>query len=649
LQCTRELTLNGLDQALQADPSQTTWTLEGAWLPYRVAPGLGGPYGVVPDSEADGAWHSRLYPVEAMVPAVAAYDRTHGFMLAVSDDHPRKLDRRYDLGYAIPQGLAPGAQIRCTYTSYDGTRDAFDRPWMASGLPLRDSIVLEPLKLVCKSADPTLVEAESAEVIQHVADFVHAYHFVPKPPALPEPGAIVRAGQLPELAAKLGQSATLADGITQAAGPCGVKLCLLNPYAVAGDETAKPKAGSGQNAPSALAGVGIDTTGLGHGKELGAEQLQLIQQLKQGGLNVLAQSNLQEYDYDRHAQGDFPNLQPGWFMDISGWVLADRLASLKAGNDCGWPGAVQPNWRDPQAKAWFTRKLCGDLARYPDIAGYALRMPVPVLYDRPEDSKLTTPMTGCFEAQNALFQLHLGEALRQVRADAVLLSDAEPNLAMPAWCGMLEPCNYEWRSRVQFDDRVQSDMAKGYDPSTQRLSAFLLNRVFDTQPYINTEPSDASPPYELAQAVMRTAGTSNGMLLDPATGAGFAAFATHQYELQAASGELRVVYSDPVKNAYTGGDERPAVCDKLIAILPGNWTGAQSVWVCFSGIGGSMRIDKYNYLSISWDGGGWAGKLPTGYWEIEHPGKGAKIEPGDAVLIKLTPIAPVVTPGKPVG
>lgn len=197
---------------------------------------------------------------------------------------------------------------------------------------------------------------------------------------------------------------------------------------------------------------------------------------------------------------------------------------------------------------------------------------------------------------------------------------------------------------------------------TQRLSTFLLNRIFGLQPYLTAESDFSNADFldtTIAQTVMRTVGTPNGVLLDPAAAAGiwsdptaapgFPTFATHQYELQAASGELRVVYSDPAKNAYTGGDERPAVCTKQIAILPGNWTGAQAVWVCFQGIGGSLRVDKYNYLSISWEGGGWTGKLPTGYWEIEHPSKGAKIEPGDAVLIQLKPISPMFTPGKPVG
>lgn len=646
LQCTRELTLSGLDQAQQAEPAFTTWALDGAWLPYRMAPGLSGPYGVVPDREADGAWHSRVYPVEAMVPAVAAYDRTHGFMLAVSDDHPRKLDRRYDLGFAIPKGLAPGEQIRCTYTTYDGTRDTFDRPWLASGLSIRDSIVLEPLKLACKSADPTLVEAESAEVIQHVADFVHAYHFVPKPPKLPEPGGIVRVGQLPDLAAKLGQGATLADGIMQAAGPCGAKLCLMYSLAAANEEERTHKGAAGLEQLPLLAGIGIDTSGLTGGKGLKSEQIQLLQQLKQGGLPALVETNIQAIRFSKNMDTDLLHLRPDWFVDIHGWVLADRLASLKAGNDCGWPLAVQPNWHNLQALAWVTRKITDDLARYPDVAGYLIKAPEPTLYDLHMAQELKSPLIGSYDAQNAVFQLHLGEVVRAVRNDAWLLSSAIPNLGAPSWCGVVLPSNSAHADSFGLDGHPASIS------QTQRLSTFLLNRVFNTQPYLDNkfEYLDFDPePFDFASLVLRTAGTPNGLLLQPTAAAGFPAFATHQIELQAASGELRVVYSDPEKNAYTGGAERPAECSKQIAILPGNWTGAQSVWVGFHGIGGSLRVDKYNYLSISWEGGGWTGKLPTGYWEIEHPSKGAKIEPGDAVLIMLKPIAPMITPGKPVG
>lgn len=645
LQCTRELTLSGLDQAQQALPSQTTWALEGAWLPYRLAPGLSGPYGVVPDTEADGAWHGRLYPVEAMVPAVAAYDRTHGFMLAVSDDHPRKLDRRYDLDYAIPKGLAPGALIRCTYTTYDGTRDDFGRPWLASSLPIRDSVVLEPLKLVCKSADPTLVEAESAEVIKHVADFVHAYHFVPKPPALPEPGAIVRASQLPELAAKLGQNATLADGITQAAGPCGAKLCLMDISVVSSEEGEKRKSSASPAPSPPLAGIGIDPTGLAGGKELSSEQVQQIRQLKQGGLAAMVETGLNQFQ----PRTGFAHIQPEWFVSERGMVLADIWKALHSKASIVWPETAQPNWRNPLALAWFTRKLTGDLARYPDVAGYCIQLPEPLISHG--WSEPATPLTGSYDAQCAVFQLHLGEAIHAVRSDAWLVSDTMPTLGAPPWCGLLIPSEAKQVNAVLHSDFASRDWNPLPVP-TQRLSTFLLNKVFGTQPYLNVEPDSLSSSPAIAgfaRSVSRMVGTTNGTYLEQTDAPGFPTFATHQYELQAASGELRVVYSDPAKNAYTGGDERPAVCTKQIAILPGNWTGAQAVWVCFQGIGGSLRVDKYNYLSISWDGGGWTGKLPTGYWEIEHPSKGAQIEPGDAVLIQLKPISPMFTPGKPVG
>jgi hypothetical protein len=648
LQCTRELTLGGLDQAKQADVAQTAWVLDGAWLPYRLAPGLSGPYGIVPDTQADGAWYSKLYPMEAMVPAVAAFDRTHGFMLAVTDDHPRKLDRRYELGYAIPRGHVAGMQIRVAYTMYDGTRDCFDRPWLASGLPIRDSIVLEPFALQCKSADPALVEAEAAEVVQHVADFVHAFHFVPQPPALPEPGPVVRAGQLPELAARLGQNATVADGLTQAVGPCGARLCLLDPW-TAQARPAGPAPSAKPEPVSILTGIGIDDTGLSGGKPLAEEQVQRLQQLKQGGLPVLAETSLHNIPYYRHPETpNLPQMQPAWFVDDDdGQVLADRLALLKQGADCGWPETVAPNWRSPQAKAWFTRKLVEDLARYPDVAGYCLTLPGP-RSDRATDGAVpSTPLTGSFEAQTALFQLHLGEAIRASRSDALILADTMPNLGQPAWCAALLPA-------VTMPPVASSGAGTAIQPQpTQRLATFLLNRVFEVQPYLSAasspEPQDPASS-TLAAAVMRAVGAPNGMLFEPGSAcAGFPAYALHQAELFNCCGELRVLYSEPAQNAYTGGNERPAQRTKQIAVLPADWAGAHAVWVCFAGIGGTMRIDNYNYLSVSWEGGGWTDKLPTGYWEIEHPSKGAKIEPGDAVLILFKPMAPLPSAGKPIG
>jgi hypothetical protein len=635
LQCTRELTLGGMDQSKQAEQGLAEWTLEGQWLPYRLAPGLAGPYGIVPDTEADGAWWKRVYPVEAMVPAVAAYDRTHGFMLAVSDDHPRKLDRSYDLGYAIPKGKAPGAQLRLAYSSYDGTRDVFDRPWLASGLPIRDSIVLEPLELTSKTADETLVEAESAEVIQHVADFVHAYHFVPKPPALPGPGAIVRASQLPDLASALQQGNTMAEGITQAAGPIGAKLCLWNAITALPAQAAQQKAGAQAAPEPLLQGIGIDDTGLARAKGLSQEQMQLLQQLKQGGLPVLAETSLRDFPFQKNLVG-FPQLQPGWFVDESGMVLADRLASLKSGNDRGYPEVLEPNWRNAQALAWFTRKLTDDLARYPDVGGYLVQLPQRQY--SPGWATPAMPLTGSYEAQNAVFQLHLGEAVRAARHDAWLLSDSMPSLGSPSWCGVMVPGSVSLLSRQTKEPR------SSFLVPTQRLATFLLNRVFGVDPYILPEQA-------LGSGVLRCVGSVNGYVLDCSLSAiaGFAPFTTHQLELSSAAGELRVLYCDAAVNGYTGGVERPAGFTKQVAVLPGRWEGATSIWVVFEGIGGSITVDKYNTITVKWDTGSWSGKLPVGYWEIIHPTKGLAIQPGDAVLILKKPIAPDSSPDSPLG
>lgn len=637
LQCTRELTLGGLDQAQQADAAQTAWQLDGPWLPYRMVPGLCGPYGVVPDAEADGAWHSQEYPVAAMIPAVAAFDRTQGFLLAVSDDHPRKLDRRYELAYAIPRDMNAGAQISCRYTAYDGTQDDFDRPWLASGLPIRDSIVLERFTLRSKSADPGLVEAESAEVIQHLGDFVHAFHFVPRPPALPEPGAIVRAEQLPELAQQLGQPAMPAAGLVQAAGPCGARLCLVQakaPGAAAGSSPAEP-APPANAAGKAMTQLGIDDTGVRGGTELAPEQLERIQQLKQGGLAVLAQTDLRQFSYSREKGAQtLPGAMPEWFIDASGAMLAPRPAGEPQEGPAGPPPAVQLNLRQPRAVAWLYRKLCDDLVRYPDVAGYALRLPAPAAGRREAGLAHPTPLTGSGDAQGALFQLHLGEVIRASRGDAVIVGETLPNLGCPVWCGILLP------------GAVAQAGASAPVPA-HRLATYLLNSVFQAEPYLGSCWQPA--PGELAPVVQRGAGTVHGMLLEPAGAAGFAPYALHQVELANSCGELRVVYSLPERNSYTGGPERPALCSKQITILPADWYGARAVWVCFSGIGGTMRVDKYNFVSISWENGGWTGKLPAGYWEIMHPGQGAAIQPGDAVLILFRPMAPLPSSGKPIG
>jgi hypothetical protein len=108
---------------------------------------------------------------------------------------------------------------------------------------------------------------------------------------------------------------------------------------------------------------------------------------------------------------------------------------------------------------------------------------------------------------------------------------------------------------------------------------------------------------------------------------------------------MRVIFSDPQYAGYTLDGERPAECTSLVAVIPADWRGCESIWVAFYGIGGSVSVDVLNNITLSWgEAGEWSGKLPVGYWEIDHPTPEA-IEPGDAVLIIKRAVPSVGMPG----
>ena len=180
LQISRELLLSGIDAQQNVPTSSRLWTVEGPWLPYRLVPSPAGPFGVAADADF-GAWQSSDYPSVAMVPAIALYDRMGGALVMGADEHARQLSRSYGLRWQIPANYRAGAQAAIEYRVTDAAPGVEDAVF--SGKPRRDTVVFEPFKLSAVSEDTTLVEAETRQVIQLLAQAVRAYHLVARPPA----------------------------------------------------------------------------------------------------------------------------------------------------------------------------------------------------------------------------------------------------------------------------------------------------------------------------------------------------------------------------------------------------------------------------------------------------------------------------------
>jgi hypothetical protein len=217
LEVKRTLTAGGLDLQFECSSGMTRWTLETSRKPYRLLPSVNGPFGVVPESLADAAWHGAAYPGELMLPALAAYDQSEGILLAIADEHPRRLDRSYACEWRMPEAeadlAAAAAQLRIDYKIYDNTLDGWSSPILFSGLPLRDSVVLEPFSLRAADAEDSFVAGSTQQVARHLAEFTRAFHAVYPQRAAAEPHSILALGEPGNDAEALSEILRLKSGL----------------------------------------------------------------------------------------------------------------------------------------------------------------------------------------------------------------------------------------------------------------------------------------------------------------------------------------------------------------------------------------------------------------------------------------------------
>jgi hypothetical protein len=590
LQVSRELMLGGLDMDIRVPTGYTDWVLDGPWLPYRMVPAAHGPYGVVPDSRAMGDWQDRNYPVDAMVPALAAYDRQRGFLLACADEHPRTLDRDYQLSWRVAGDYSAGAQLKLGYRVYDPTQDQYTLPFLPSGYPLRDSIALEPFELTSRSVDQTLVLAQTAEVITLLGQLERAYQFYPRPPQRVDVGSFIDA------AAWLSDFSELPDFLRRSTGIWDVK------YASARLFDGNVMAGGN---------IGLGARDLPGGTGLSEQALEVLGQLDPQVLPVLAQ-----LDYLAFSEGDaYALAHPDWLaLNSNGaYFSADHPAAT----------ALALDVRNPEVAAWAVRKMSRDIADYPQVAGYLFDS----MYVDGVEAQASDQGTYyvAWPAACAALCLRTAEEARGARPDIMLAGRPGLSLALPAFCD----CYLNGAASFESGDPQQA----GALPFANRLSNLVLEQVFGVSPII------AFSRDSLAAQVIATTPAPRGHELSKELEqhAGFAAFAAHQRELRDSGGDLAVIHSNPATSAYAVSGERPASCHELIATLPADWTSASAIWIAFYGIGGSVEVDARNVITILWDGGSWQGKLPGGYWVVEHP-EAEDIAGGDAVLVLRKPI-----------
>jgi hypothetical protein len=560
-----------------------------------MAPGPRGPYGVVSDAQASGDWQQLNYPLDVMAPALAAYDKQRGFLLAAVDEHPRTLDRDYQLSWRIAPDYSAGGELKLGYRVYDPTQDLFTEPFLPSGYPLRDSIVLEPFDLSRRSVDQTLVLAQTAEVITLLGQLVRAYHFYPRPPEQ------VPAGSYIDASAWLADTAELTDFLRRSTGIWDVK------YASAGLFDGDVLAGGN---------IGIGARDLPAGTGLSAQAVEVLGQIDPQVLPVLAR-----LDYLAFSRGDaYAAAHDDWLARnaAGGYFSADPAAENSIALDA----------RNPAVAAWVVRKMRADITDYPPVAGYLFdSMYVPGVAAQTADQ-------GTFDlswpAACSAICLRTAEETRRARPEVLLAGRPGLSLALPAFCDCYLNGAGSYTAHAEDAGR---DL-----PFANRLSNLVLEQLFGVSPIISFSGDS------LAEQVIATTPAPLGHELakDLELLAGFNAFAENQRVLRDCGGDLAIIHSSPATSGYTLDGERPAGCRELIAALPADWTSTPAVWIAFHGVGGAVDVDARNVITITWEGGSWQGKLPGGYWVVEHPAA-ESVKPGDAVLVLKKPIG--VAPG----
>ena len=582
LQISRELILGGIDHTIAAPVGSVTWELEGEWLPYRMIPGGHGPYGVVPDGEADGEWHGSIYPETCMVPSIAAYDRDRGFMLTVVDEHPRRLDRSYLIDYGIPLGYEGGSLARIRYQTYDPTVDAYQRPLLFSGLPIRDSVVLEPFTLGDRSTDPTLVYAETDEVIKLLGQVVRSFHFDADPPERAIPGGFVTA------AGWVDAEEDIPEFLRKASGIWDVRYSDARLY---------------DAALEAGANVGIGASEIDGGAGLAPEVLETLQAFQPEVMKVVAALDFLTLSSSRA----YADIHPEWLVETTVDDPLDLSGVLEL--------------RNPEASDWLVDKMASDLAAYPNVAGYAFE-PFPgyaVVSQRNTGNGY--PMS--WDAAAAAVVLKTAEAVQWSREDSLIVTEGPLNLAIPEFGNI----------HLYDEDYYTSDTTYEVDHS-RRFAPTVLWEVFSGATCIGYGDSPALQ-------VIASSRTTYGHQIQNCYRdlPGFREYAESQRELREAAGDVQFLYCNPLQAVYTMGSERPAVCDQIVAILPADWEEDTMFWVAFHGTGGSVEIDEKNTLTVTWDTGGRTErKLPTGYWVTDHPDP-ANVQNGDVVVIERRQVA----------
>ena len=585
LQLSREFLLGGVDHTARLTARQYAWRLEGPAMPYRMLPAAAGPYAQVAES-VDPDWETVNYPEQALLPVLATYSSSRGMLLGVTDDHPRKLDRVYDLGWNAVADKGNADQLLLCYRAYDGTTDSYAPLQLASGLTVRDGVALEPLNLGEASAAAEPQVPPVTQVIGHMADLAHAFHFVPAPPQqLPAGNYLDLDGWLADL-----DISTRPPSAQQLALPAQVNLwnisfSMMTPHSLV---------------DAADGGPGLGIAGL----KKGTEQLDLL--------------------FASIAQLSFPLMAAGrwtsWAADStaakqhSDWLLANPAGvdGTDQGSIAGQAAWLALDLRRAEVAPELLQRQISDLQAFPALGGF---ISTAELQDRGQGQLQSRPAVVSQLAAECAYLLRSAEAISQYpalngdnpRKPPMLVTSILPRLCLPV---STSACVFNC-----------SDNASDSAGVEQRYCSLLLERVFGAKPFLKAG--------SMAGLVLHASPAINGCEINKNLAADPYAepFLSQLELLTMGSGSLRILYPD-LHNSPPGADLPASNTNSMVAVVPAEMASASAVWIAFSGVSGSVKLDPYNMLEVSWGSktatapdsgqvsGSWSGKLPPGFWTV---------------------------------
>jgi hypothetical protein len=336
------------------------------------------------------------YPSDFLIPALAAYDSSHGILIASGDRSVRDLSRCYDLAFRADSRLNSVDILELGYRTFVGVQDAYLTPRVTSSVPLRDSVIIEPFTLVNVGQGATSSHALTSSVVRRLGELSRTFWFHPKPPK-----------QIPEgscLALEQWHKSTL-DLETTLRSVTGLWDAQFNEVMLVDSKLGAT--GYGGIGAMDIGGKGIATESRNYLAHLNAKHLPSLQYSK---WNSVDRGGI----HHKH---------------VAGWVI----------HESNERDELQLDLRNPQCSAWILRKHVHDLRNVPELTGYSF----PQVKLNTAPSTTGKPRVVSNAQASALLQLAIADFCYAERPDFLSNVVGMPCVAVPASAGAYSPPGLE--------------------------------------------------------------------------------------------------------------------------------------------------------------------------------------------------------------